>query len=558
MSTMLRGAVVSAGALLLASGCVTAEQIEKMSVLPACDGYGNMEQGADGITQLGSGFWEAPGSRIRSTPRLGQAGINSCSRALAILDEQYPENWMRKVSLLQARAMHYLSDKKVELALADLDAAEAAVRAPSDVFYRRALGLNTQLIRAFALAQADRRQDAEALALKAFSERPYVRGAGLAALTAVGPGGSPEAISQLLSAAGRIHPNLSELQFKQMFETGRYEEAIAIAETLKAPVPVRDQTYDQRANMLAAESKRAEEANFWVDIMGRKAFAYAALGREAEAQAALADAARRIDAAKVTPTTLPAKPSTDDRMRQAVQVQVNREIETKAPPVQKFWTSLVKAQLAKNAGDTAGVAAAMEGVELESATSVFFALGAKDKSGEELAQHEVVKAIAVGLPPPTAAMLFEFLLDAETPTRAQQTLLGLDGLFASAEQKERGDCSEGRTDDGLESLCFKGVEATNAITEERVLLRAAEKTLAQGATHFIIERRRDIQHSTVMTNYSVVVAQHEMGFESRIDIRMLKADEVGPTCWRCISASEVQALLAPVYRIKQAKAGGAS
>jgi hypothetical protein len=132
-------------------------------------------------------------------------------------------------------------------------------------------------------------------------------------------------------------------------------------------------------------------------------------------------------------------------------------------------------------------------------------------------------------------------------------MLGFDGLFASDEQKEHGDCKEGPGDDGLQHLCFAGVEATNAITEERALLRAAQKTLMMGGTFFIIERRRDIRHTTVMTNYGMVVAENEMGYESQLDVRILKADQAGPACWRCIDAKQVIAALEPVYRANKPK-----
>lgn len=549
-------AVVLAATLPLLAGCVSGKQITMQNSLAACDGYGNMERNADGITELGAGFWTAPGSRYRRAPNSVPSSVSSCSTAVAMLDADFPENWMRKVSLLQSRALHNVAAGDPQAALADLDAADAAAQLPDDPFYRRSLAVNSQFIRAFALAKDGRQAEALALTAEAASSRPYIRDAHLAALTVAKSANYDPVVEGHLISLGRIHPSLTVLRFRYLFETGRFEEALAVAPTLSVRRTVRDQTSDRRTSMYNVESHRSDAAIFWADVEGRRGYALSALGRVDEVEPVLAAARQAIDKAIVTPPPLPPEPTNEDRIRHAVQTQVNREIETKAIPAIEAWRGLIAARIAVEGKDIDTAEAITGGVKLPSPTLVELSLvPAKDGSGraiDRLSDHEksLLLSLAVGLPPNTTRALFEFLIDAETVERAQQTMVGMDYLFASDGLRERGACKEPKRNDGLESICFRGTKASPSITEERTLLRAAERALGAGATHFIVENRSDTRHSTVTTQYGVPIAEHEAGFETAMDVRLLKADEVKLDCWRCLDAQAVYDKLAPVYRIQ--------
>lgn len=198
-------------ASLLVAGCVSAEQIANQT-MASCDG-------------LGTRVREAPDSRL---------GVANCTAALASLSETRPDNWTRKISILQSRALHRLVEKDPQGALADLEEADKSVAA-QDNYYQRSLGLNTQFIRALALSKSDRLSEAEQLALRAQALRPYSRDAALAALLVVSLDGDQSVIDNLLTQMARVHPNLSDLPFKNYFETGRFEQALAIAEGVRPP-----------------------------------------------------------------------------------------------------------------------------------------------------------------------------------------------------------------------------------------------------------------------------------------------------------------------------------
>src|SRR5262245_39409433 len=189
-----------------------------------CDGYGDFMRSGDGITRQGLGFWTAGGDRVRRRPSF-QNGVEYCNRAIARIDAEFPQFWMRKVSLVQSRAVHRLINGDAARALADIDAAAAAAAEPQNVHYVRSLGVNNGFIRAFALVSNGDHAAGEALALETLAQRPFSREAVNAAVVAVGPEATSGTIDQLLRAAGRLDPSRSHSLFIYLFEPGRYAEA---------------------------------------------------------------------------------------------------------------------------------------------------------------------------------------------------------------------------------------------------------------------------------------------------------------------------------------------
>ena len=142
----------------VALACALAPSVAMASPQPfqLCDGYGTPTENGDGMTKEARGLFGlfAPlgsaGNTRRSTPSLGASGMAACDEALAdprLLDK----HWLRRASLIRARAMHDLAASNPDQALIDLDRAQAAIRTPDDPYIRRSLGLGIKLVRAFAL-----------------------------------------------------------------------------------------------------------------------------------------------------------------------------------------------------------------------------------------------------------------------------------------------------------------------------------------------------------------------------------------------------------------------
>jgi hypothetical protein len=315
-------------------------------------------------------------------------------------------------------------------------------------------------------------------------------------------------------------------------------------------VPIHDQTYDVRTQLQNAESQRARDEFFWQQTLGRKAFALAALGRAEEARAVLAEAQARLEAATPEPGPLPLEPTNRERIQRVVQEQVNLDIRTRAPPIREAWAGLTEARIAAGEGRAADARRAIADL---SAVPVTYAVldvyrTANPRAADVSALESALPRDRLGLPEHDPRLLFMQLLDAEDVVRAASRVGALDRMFMSRDGAARGGCNENQNDVQEPSwvlVCFRGFDATLAITEERALLRAANRGAERAATHFIIEWRYDIQHSVVSTMYGVPMSEQQTGFESRLQVRYLT--EAPPDCWRCISVAEVQSALGPVY-----------
>ncbi|MBI3437352.1 MAG: hypothetical protein HY054_01640 [Proteobacteria bacterium] len=175
------------------------------AALRACDGFGGVSAGGDDIIRP-----------QRSMDTLGRVepsfehSVQYCDRALLVLDA-YPQYWLRRVSVLQSRALHRIIANDTTGALADLDAADALVHQPVDADYSRSLGVNGQLIRALALQLQGRDAQAAALSASAISQRPYNRPVLIAALIILGPDAPREQMLPLLVQLARLDPRWASM-----------------------------------------------------------------------------------------------------------------------------------------------------------------------------------------------------------------------------------------------------------------------------------------------------------------------------------------------------------
>ncbi len=508
-----------------------------------CDGFGAVTRVGDGISEHATGFWVAGGDRVRRTPSF-RGGVDSCTRALQAM-EAFPESWMRRVSLLQARALHRLVGNDADGAIADLDLADQAAADPQNAYYLRSLNINTNLIRALALTQSGDRAAGEALAMATWARRPFSREVIGAAIGIVGVEGDTQNVDTLLRAAGRMDPSNSDFTFRYKFETGRFEAALADYPEIVAPVPIHDQTSDLRTNLQRREERRAQTELFWLNAAGHKAYALAALGRSDEARAILAEAHARLDRATPAPQPLPARPSDRDRILQVVREQSNLRIQTGAPAIRDSWAGMVEARIAASDGRVEEARSTLDALTSippsYALVDLLAALHADDATVE--AARQALPARRLGLPDRNPRTLFSMLLDAETQTRAASRMNSVDAMFTSRGFRDRGGCEERAQDDGTVNICYKGVDATMAVTEERALLRVVARATENGG-RFRIERRTDIRHSIVSTMYGVPMSEAQAGFETSLFVRFFP---VGEACERCLLAADVQASLAGVY-----------
>lgn len=211
MTTSIRPATLGVILLLLApAGAARADEaaIARDAMFKACDGYEGPSKGADAITRQATilGMAAYPEYTIRAEVHPGAAGVSACTEALSDAQVQAPNMWMRRVSLLMARAMHRLQTGDIAAANADLDLAEQSISDPADPLFQRSLGTGLRFIRATALRLAGDQAGAEALAMTAWSRKPYDGSAAYSALLAIGPAGDPAKILTLSRALAGLEP----------------------------------------------------------------------------------------------------------------------------------------------------------------------------------------------------------------------------------------------------------------------------------------------------------------------------------------------------------------
>lgn len=510
-----------------------------------CDGYGGVSTVGDGMSEEATGWFVVGGDRVRRTPQF-RGGVDACTRALQAL-EAFPQTWLRRVSLLQSRAVHRLTQNDHAGALADLDLADQAAAGQQDPFYARSLNINTNLIRALALVQSGDQAAGEALAIATWERRPFSREVIGAATLIIGPTGGLENLDRIQRAASQMDPSFSDSAFRYLFETGRFEAALERVGEVLPPQAVQDYAPHLRTRVQRDEAQRIQDELFRLDLAGRHAFALAALGRQDEARAVLAAGRQRVEAAAGETAPLPRQPNERDVIVHELRDQHNAALQSRTPLIRDIWAGMVEARIAAAEGRADEALAAVEA--LSTLPPSYAVLDLLRAAGAEPARLQALEnslpPTRLGFPRRDARLLFGLLLDAETRGRADSRMDTLSGLFTSRNYRDRGGCRERRQTDGTVNICYQGAEATLAVTEERALLRVAERAAENGG-RFRIERRDDIRHSIVSTMYGVAMNETQAGFETSLYVRFIPD---GEACWRCVSAADVQTALASVYEL---------
>lgn len=510
----------------------------------ACDGFGPMTRLGDGMTEEASGFFvTGGGDRVRSFLPSGDP-IGACTRVVDLSATEFPNQWMRRVSLLQSRALHRLNERDFDGALADLDLADQAALEPADPFYRRSLNINTNLIRAFVLIENGHRDAGETLAMETWARRPYSREVTIMALMVVGQDGEAQNIETLINGLSRLDPRYSDFPFFYHFNSGRFEQALAYHSGVVVVPPIQTEVPSARVQIMEDDMLRARNEVFWLEMNGRRAYALAALGRLDEARAALAEADVHLANATPPPEPPDRDVSRQEQYERSARLASNRFIETNAPPLRDAWAAIVAARIAAAEGRLEEARSALPGLQARQAgyamVELLEATGADDQTVLAMRRQVVVENLE--FPLRTVPRFLGMLLDGETRTRAASQMDALSAVFALGTHG-RGGCSERRPHDGTRRVCYAGVEATLAVTEERALLRAAARAADEGG-RFRIDRRNDIRHSVINTSYGIAMSESQMGFETVLFIRSIPA---GEECPRCIVISEVEAALSDVY-----------
>ena len=549
-------AVLSAGLLVMPSA-----QAAPGAMYQQCDGYGSPSSDGDGMTKEATqlfgiiGTLGSAGNTRRTTPPLGATGIAACDAALA--DSRLPDRyWMRRVSLLRARALHRVAGGDMKGAAADLDAAEAAVREPGNPYYQRSLGLGIKLTRAFVLARDGDAERAWDLAGTVLAARPFDRRMALGVLAVVHDEAVPVNGQPLLWWLARTVPKAMDGIYQDAFKRGDFARAIALYPQLAPPTKTGDVGVGADQTQLNDMRNQVITMAFLVQRQAERAYALAATGDHAAARQQLVDTASFLAASKqaAMPPPVPGiKEKREDREAREL-ANVRAVTADRIAPLLLAWRELVEARI--------GVAEGQLPLNLKE-------LGALPRNGAardllaaikrvrpDFAGIDAAIAAASPLPPEPedlkedAKFLFDSMPHAEIAKRIPTFRKANSDFVGYLWGGISGFTTVARPDKSGATVRFVGESSSGSVVEEMALLRAADLAREAGKGGFVIRQRRDYERTRNTTYYGMVLRSDPDGYSTEIEVDFVDLDPLPEvyrlTPWRVLKAEEIFAQLGPV------------
>lgn len=547
-------AILAAGLALLVTG--TAAHGQDKADFAACDGRLKPKKSDDGMrgeaARQGMGAYA---NLFGSLPRNPQPKIIACTKALAD-PRLLPTQTLRRAHLLRERAAAHLASGSTDSAMADLDAAEAAVAdRRGEPFFERSMGVSLALLRAIALAQQGKTADAARIAGDAATRRPYALEIQMASalirqVDRVGKVGSPSPFEGLV----RIQPEAGQAARAAEIGAGNFAAAAALGRL--RPITWSDPASVARSLFVDGDglpAGLADEIGPALDL----AYAKVASGDLEGAKALLAEAraqiarlvalreSRRTAAAPAAgmmqesvsettgveaapaPAALPAGPPSDDFAERLAGARLR----------------LVEARIALAEGRAEEAATLATGKLPANAAALeyFTALRAAADKGQfkgavpgtaALVEH-LGKQRAVDL----SALADTLLIAPETPRsvidyeKSRPNILGalvggalslgtslLGGIDRTAGFRSTPNA------DGSVNVEFTGSTTSGPMVQEMTLLRAAELARAAGKPRFAVLARKDYTRWMVASQYGREISRTPSGYKSELTIRYLEGD----------------------------------
>ena len=494
-----------------------------------CDGRIHPARQDDGMRGEPSSPY---GIRARGTPPA--TGIAACDRALAS-PRLLPTQTVRRAHLLRARAIKHLEARNVAAALGDLEAAaRAAPERANDQFYKRSMGVSLDLLRALALVQSGRREEAASLARATMAARPYslqIQRLGAQILDAAGSGGDAS-----WRSAMQLEPSAAALVLARTADAGDHRRVLELAPHAAIAWPAKTPS---AALLLAREGDGAEFVQAMILTL-HVGYAKAATGDTTGARQALAEVRTRVTALKAVPVqgnlaafTAPMIKVVEELVdARRIQIEARAAVSEQRPA--DAVALLVGASLPKDAAS------------VELLTALKAALPAKDAA--------TVPSLDSVRPDPSAsakdlAKLGSLaIITPETPRALLDYKQGrknvLAGLLVPGMGQGEGFRSTNNPD-GTTNVEYIGNTPSEALVQEMTLLRAAELARAAGKTAFVITERKDYQRSLVTSRAGMEMSRVPQGYKSQLTVRFLDAAGGHP---RALDASAVINALGPIYR----------
>jgi hypothetical protein len=555
-----RGAALI-GALL---ACTAWPASARTVIFDQCDGYGTPSGDGDGMskpaTQLFGliGTLGSAGNTRRSTPDLGAQGIASCDQALA--DPRLLEKfWLRRASLLRARAVHDLAAGSGDDALADLDRSAAAIQTPNDPFVKRSMALGIDFVRAAALIAKGDRERGLALAEAVHAQRPFDRHLSLATLALINDDHSPLGETVAHDTAG-LDPRLVSVIFESAFDRGDFAAVVALYPQLVAPTRTADVGVSKWEGRVQDARRDGEEVAFGAKSGGIYAYSLAALGRMDEARAALAEARSSVTAgtpAEMAPVAEGEKEGSKARLQRTMNEFLVRTGK-KSSELLESWARAIELRATLATADPAKASEEIlqskipsRGVAFDLVHQLVQRLPQDEKLKELAAQVDAAQNRAPKVDAKLTKLIFQALPHSEiaqrvaTYRKANSDFIGYLWGGVSGFKTVEGDGPD------FVTVKFTGEKSSSSVVEEMTLLRAADLARERGKSGFVILERRDYERTVNTTYYGSTLRSDPQGYSCDLDIELVDLNALPSgyksVPWRVVSADKVIATLGPIY-----------
>jgi hypothetical protein len=469
----------------------------------------------------------------------------SCTAALAD-PRLLPEQTLRRIHLLRARAAARLEGNDPKSAIADLDLAETlAAPMANDRLYRRSLGLSLRLLRALALDAQGQGTQAVALARGATMLRPYSEDVQRVALHLML---ANKTLPQTALLPDQIDRNWLSQEISLLAFEGNFATAAGLlpsgpsqgAETTAVNAP--DNRGARPDIQSIVEQAQADRNAFFQPLL----FAYirAAGGNPAEARADVA-AARAVLAR--TPRAVPEAVSASLPL-----ALVEQLLSPLKPEQAEIFLARAEARILVAEGHPQEAVTRIKGVSLPA----------------DALTADLLTQTGAGTVPPTPsndprAVIRENLvriaqIEPETPKdltiykRSRPNILAATvgaafslgtNLLSSIPKTDGFKSTENA--DGTVTVEFTGNSLSATLVREATLLRAAEVAIASGHDHFIVIRRNDYRRYWVTSQYGREIGRVPNGYKTDLTIRLPAADT--PPDRRAVDARAIVQGLGPEF-----------
>jgi hypothetical protein len=242
----------------------------------------------------------------------------------------------------------------------DVDRARAEIKLhETDALFDRSMGVGLDITEAYIARLQGHRDKARELTDAAFRRRPYIRALPAAAMLAAGAD-DYDGFEPMGQAAARLNPAVVDTLFTYAVREARWQKAVDYFGQLEPP-STREHVGSGVTGYDVDRVDHTVMEAFWLTHGCEYAYALAALGKGAEARAALAEVRGRLSAA-IAPSINPSTSGLSVAQQNAALARANADAQLSKAGSDALakWTEVIERRIQADEGKAAEVVAGLD------------------------------------------------------------------------------------------------------------------------------------------------------------------------------------------------------